>query len=107
MQNAWTKAKRMKIQRMFEQGKTRQEVADEMGVTDSIIVNVCRAYFIKFPMKKTNPAITYHKVCMWCGDWFTRTLSGKAPEPKCCSPECSQAMKKQEREDRHDSNTTL
>jgi hypothetical protein len=48
----WTKEKVDKIQKMFDEGKTRQEIADEMGVTKSTLIFACRAYFIKFPLIK-------------------------------------------------------
>jgi orotate phosphoribosyltransferase-like protein len=89
MVTKWTKEKRMKVQRMFERGHTREEVAKEMDVTKSTLAYMCRAYFIKFPVQKRTPRVTYKKVCLKCGKKFTRTVAASNPEPKYCNRKCS------------------
>lgn len=89
MVTKWTREKRMKVQRMFEQGYPRKRVAEEMDVSESSLVFMCRAYFIKFPIQKRIPRVTHHKVCRKCGKKFTRILAVSAPEPKYCTRGCS------------------
>lgn len=85
------------IKRLFANDKTLDEVAEELGVSRTILMNRCNMEGIWYPGKR-DPATRHTKTvtckCSFCKKEFTKTISSKAKDPRFCNRECCVAHQK-------------